>query len=929
MSTTVSVHYSLLSNGVLPLWLCAVLGLAALAGAFFLLRAELARRRRVRPVWLYAVRAGILAALLFLLAQPVLFIRRETTRPAELVLVADRSRSMLRHDAYDETELLDLAAAAGTEGLESRERTPQILLRRLRREEEALRLWARQLEDISDQLAQGLPWGPGFSRQLGEQHKWLAQLLPALAGLGSELSRLERRIREGAEGPPPTPSREGRGKTKIPYTAAPFKAVAELLDRAEAFQRGLGAAEDKTLTAEQAAALLKAHEELAAAWSAAMPLLSALQERCDQALLKAQPEATRTLLKRLAELSRFEVAKRIVERLAGDPAFSSRHAVRLAGWEALNAQNAEPETDLFVPLEAVLARISRHVVAGLVLVTDGQQNLPERPALLRHIAGRGIPFVAAGAGRSGTLADVAILDYRIGRLQIAKRTATLAATLKTEVPAGTAIAVSLAAGGKTLANRTLAADGNPRAAVQLPFTVPEEAGGIWTLAARTAEPDAAPENDAVSFGVRVLQSPLRVLLVARAPRWDLVQLLRTLGTEPCRTDAVFWGAMAGNSGTDSQSRLKSGLVSVPEFRQCRRYQLVVLDDPPFPGMEEKDAALLRDYVLKDGGNLFVLAGEPGHSYLDALKFWDTIPISKQPGDSGGFRGHDPDFQTAGNRVMSPEIGSCPRISPAADSRLYEAVALAADGAASCGLWQALAPARLVRAVPAQDVVLLEANRTPCLTLGFRGRGKTYILGVGDLFRLREWGGAAQSRFLASLAEDALLPVFAGPQAKLAAYPTTPLAGAGLRVLLDSPGSPPGSAGQIKLPDGKEEVLSFSAPSAGGLCHAALALGGLPGRLRITGPQGEVFEPEAVAPIAAEQIQLDLDEGRLRHWARAAGGSYTALADLPEALAALEPRGEQEVHVRQILLWDLWGLLIAIALLLVADWTLRRRSGLVL
>ncbi|MGD0093698.1 MAG: hypothetical protein ABSE73_27625, partial [Planctomycetota bacterium] len=33
---------------------------------------------------------------------------------------------------------------------------------------------------------------------------------------------------------------------------------------------------------------------------------------------------------------------------------------------------------------------------------------------------------------------------------------------------------------------------------------------------------------------------------------------------------------------------------------------------------------------------------------------DETANSKRLGFQGGFRGHDPDFQTAGNRVMSPE-----------------------------------------------------------------------------------------------------------------------------------------------------------------------------------------------------------------------------------------------------------------------------------
>ena len=925
MKPTQSTHYSLISNGVLPLWLCILLGLLALAAVLLLLRRELEGRRALKQVRrMYAVRGAIVLAMAFLLAQPILYIRRETTQPAELVIVADRSRSMLRKDSYDGTELLDLAAAAGIEGLESRESLPQTILRALRREEESIRTSAHQCEEISDELAQGLPPGPGFTQKLDDQRTRIAPFVDELRKLAGEFSQLEQRIRDRAENT--AGAKSDAAKYDVPYDPALFKFYAALLSRAEELAKNLSDVAGKTLTVERAAALRKTHEELAASWDAAVPALAALQNSCDQGFLKAQPEAMRASLKQIADLSRFDLAKRIVERLARNPAIAERHAVRLAGWEPLDAKNAGGDTDLFAPLDAIATGgagavgaagatgASRRVIAGIALVTDGQQNMPERPEVLRRIAGRGIPFVAAGVGSANPLADVAILDYRIGRLQVAKKTSTIDVTLKTEVPAGTAIDVSLAAAGagtagsKVLAQRHLVADGNSRTSLQLTFTSPPEAAGLWTLAAHTEKPDAAPENDAIRFEVCVLQEPLRALIVARSPRWDLVHLMRALEAEPCRTDAVFWG-----TSKEKTPARGSGAGNIPETSaQLRKYQLIVLDDPPFPGMSEKDAALFRDQVVKNGGNLLLLANNAGPSYADSLS------------------------EAAGPQLPKTETASA-TLEPPPNVQLLTTVALAADGAQSLGRWRSLAPVRGLRQAPEQDLVLLTAAaKTPCLTLGFRGRGKIYVLSIGDLFRLREWNGAALGRFQSSLLEDALRPAFPDSTSKLAVYPATPAAGAELLVLADSPGAAAaGGPGKIKLPDGTEQPLDFRAakmPLGAAVSSRANYALKTPGKLKIIGPQNDSIDVEAIASISSEDIRLSLDEKRLKRLAReasASGGGYTALVALPERLAALQPRIEREVDVREIRLWDGWILLIAIASLLTVDWVLRRRSGLVL
>jgi hypothetical protein len=427
-------------------------------------------------------------------------------------------------------------------------------------------------------------------------------------------------------------------------------------------------------------------------------------------------------------------------------------------------------------------------------------------------------------------------------------------------------------------------------------------------------------------------------------------MLAALAHKPCRVDVILWG-----QAKDGKPPRGGGPGQVPaDLATLRRYDLIVLDGRPFGGMTPKDGELLAQYVAECGGTL--LAVRDGREwYGPALAGLLAPPaggddrVGPGPGAAAG--------QGAGGQLAPP---------PGAEA--LPAVALSADAAKARGAWAALAGPRLIFGVPDQSVRLLAAGADDSdsggppdqagaagvhrggggvLTVGFHGRGKVYALGLGDLYRLREWTGAeAAGRLLSNLLDEAIQPLFRDGSARVAVYPPAPPAGTEALVLIDSAGKPPPAAGRVNWPGGACELrlaplaagappsragtppLSGAVPAASGLL-AAVFRPPVAGAISVELPGLPPLAATVTSAVSREDIDFSLDPAELARLARDGGGCYVPLHDLARAVAELPTRPDLHVSVREVRLWNLWWLLPAVAALMAADWFLRRRSGLVM
>ena len=914
MIESVTYEYQLIASGVLPLWAGLLLAVLGSVLVVWLITGELrSRKRQTVGVKILKVNRSIIVLILsLLLVQPVLYISRIKTQPGQLVLAVDRSRSMLRVDAFDATALLNLATMLRTTSLEGRPVAADLLNQHLAERRADLVKFRTQVAGASADLSQGIPVSPQAAAQIESQVVGIeafAKLVQAdLAQLvKTPIASLVPATQAGTTGPS-TPA-----SSKQDVMSLAERAASDLTDLASL----LSAAKSKPLSAESADQIVKAYDQLLKSGDVASAALIQVQGQIDKQFLASMKPEAKKPLDDLAGKSRFEIAKLVAKQTAEDPVLSKSHRVVLADFDPLDANTASSHTDLYSVIDEALPKEDDAVLSGMVLFSDGQQNLPARPEVMRRLTGRSTPFIAAGVGSSQELPDIAVVDYQVpGVIQKDKKT-TLIVKLKTQVPPDTAINLTLTqSDGKAIATAVtkpgpVTSQGS-KATVSMDFRLPDAGQRVLTLTASMDKPDAAPENDSVQIPIYVLDHQARVLIVAQWPRWDMVYAIQAMSDRPVSVDTVFWG----ESGKPPARGTSKG--SIPDsISAMKHYQLIRLDGPAFLGIKPEDAKLFEDYVTQEGGSLAVFDSDDKGSYASAMKWIgaeSAVPTSKATDAVGLLPGKNADG--------------------------YPLTHLAADSAQSRSIWSGLGKVRHVRTLSvhndaalivaaegassradAQDAGAVDAT----VSLGFHGRGKVYRVGVADLFRTREWsGGGPMTRFLGGLVDDALIPLFATPDAKSGIYPPVPYLGSTALAV--------GAPGHLDFKPASGISLPLDLVAHAGMPgNAAIAEVGVASLGNFDLMQGttQVLSSQSIRPLSTEDVDFQLDSAGFTRLAAQAGGKYLPLVDLPSALKGLAPATEKTVNVSRYELWNLPALLVILAAMFTLDWYLRRKSGLVL
>ncbi|MBI2193959.1 MAG: hypothetical protein HYU36_18435 [Planctomycetes bacterium] len=920
------VTYKLATTGRLPFWAGTLIGTAILAACLLILRAELRRLRRRRgPRWLYLTRPLIILSFTWLLLQPVLYIRSETPERGRLLLLLDDSASMFLRDRYpDRSARLDLAQLLRLPGTEDRPDLCQRYAARLREQQEEIGPLVDRLRRHLDELEQGMPWGDSFTATLedagvkaGPWARFTEDHAASLAQLESSLSS------QPAENLAATDPEISARFAAVREHAASCLRLRDILRRWR---------QNPDKTPQALVEIQAAYERLATLLAAALPALQSLQAGNDEKFLGQSEAGLPASLARVEESPRLALATQALERSGLLEALSRKHRaeVRLlqtaplsepgASAADLRPDQAARHTDLFTPIERLIEKYSLELLSGIVLLTDGQQNARPRPEVLQRIQKIHVPFLAVGVGSPLPAPDLALVDYRLPSLVLSGQKAAADVTVKTAMPAGTPYAVTLRAGDQEIGRSAGQADGTPAARHRISWEIGRPGPSILELAVEGAGPDANPGNNRLFLTVAALERRPKVLVIGQSARWDLVYLLRILEKGPFRTSLHL------TNERDKEPGRGKGDEEIPaDLADLKAYDLVILDDEPFRGFRDQDVDIFADYVVRAGGSLVLLQNfeERQKSSYRSLLSRRIGPLDQLPAP-----------REAASETVLPglQIAEC--------SRSLHLVLLSAQCEKGRDHWGQISEPHILFPVPRQTFTLLESpgGSFPVFSLGFYGRGRIYQIGIGDLFRIREWHGAeAQSRFLTGMLEDAVTPLFpdaAGGRDGVALYPAPASVGQKTWMLLHL--SQPQPASQhltLELENGERRDLEArpGPPEESGL-YVADWTPEQPGTLSVSAetPSGRIeVKTRTVLPLSRENIDFDLDEPGLSQMAREAGGRYLPLARLREGLEAIPERSRPLVNVREVNLWNAKALLFAIAALLTLDWVIRRKAGIIL
>ena len=675
-----------------------------------------------------------------------------------------------------------------------------------------------------------------------------------------------------------------------------------------------------------------------------------------------------TARKTLNDMPRWQLAKSAVERRSKEwlEPLAEKYDVRIyavgSGVEQLathegafalpDFKRLSPETHLGDGLAQVLDEAAGRQVAGIVVLSDGQNTggrLPADVALAAREAGA--PMFAVPAGSSAPLRDIAVVDVFAPELVSEGDTVHVAATVEVQGYPEQAVKAVLLEDGKTepLDSKDLVLRRTEQQQVDLSFKA--ERAGAKTLTVKlipAAElPEDIKDNNSDDVVVRVSDEKLQVLYVEGLPRWDFRFLknamrrdkgLRGLGLSSQSGASAPTGA--NGSGTQDSSVPTPDIVLEAEVRRLpaaernvlphavddlAAYHAIILGDVSPSLADHAFVKSLAEAVRERGVGLIVEAGPNSMPFAFDQQLPDLLPVKLRNKTGMEAQPYKP-FKVE----LSP------------DGMLHETMRLFDDASRNHNVWQQMPPfywcAAVERPSPSATVLAYNASlegrygKLPLIAHHYAGQGKVLFVGtdstwlwrqnVGDRFFYKFWGQAI--RFVARRSDDKkkswveVRPVRARPdeaaQIELMAIKAD-----------HSPRTDPTLTARIEREGAAAEIVEMVADKAMLGRYTGKYVPEQPGNYRV------VYEPGDGDPVEAYMhVWASTEELRRPNVDRDALAQIGTIIE-PKDLASItgEFKGEPKtisLH-REASIWDNWVVLTLLIVIYSVDVGLRRLSGL--
>ena len=614
-----------------------------------------------------------------------------------------------------------------------------------------------------------------------------------------------------------------------------------------------------------------------------------------------------------------EVLSRLVEDARIDWYTFSDVLYRSTRAELDSIQWDGPATDLAGALDGVREASSGEGLVAALLVSDGGHNLGGRPE--RAAEDLGVPVYAVGVGNPEPPRDLALVSSAIDPVAYVDQELGIEIGLRSSGYDGVQdLLVVEEAGRRLLAHPTRLLEGEQSVVVKVKPETPGRHVYRVSIAPRRGE--RSPANNAVMVSTEILESRIRVLALAGGPSPDFAYLRRLLDDDPNVEVAVT--VDDGSAGKVRRAReFLAGLAD---------QDLVVLFDVPGEvltgGAEERIATF-----VEEGGALLFVAGPVGLARVGPV-LSEALPI--------GFSrdGHPYRFDRYPIRIPEPafahpimRVSDDPRADRDAWGELPPLVAY-------CGNTGLRPGATALVEHPAERV---GDRRLPLVAVGLVKRGKSMAVTCRGFWRfgLMMWGIGSN---------DAVSRGFWTQSLRwLVTRQDVDRVRASVDKSIYRSGEPVGFRVQVldellQPLEGAQVVVSVSDSS--GPREIVLrdeGRGRYSGRMRGFGQGDYAFAVRAardrmdpqtctgrfvVGRYSLEFEDLRMNAELLGEIASRSAGAFLEPDALPGVLEDLPLSRQPETVSYRFGLWGRRWPLVLLVILLAAEWTIRRRRGMV-
>jgi len=598
-------------------------------------------------------------------------------------------------------------------------------------------------------------------------------------------------------------------------------------------------------------------------------------------------------------------------------------------------------TNIAAALEFAGKQARQDALAGVVLITDGVASTGADPLQVsRELIGLQVPVFTIGAG-SKIANDLQVAKVEATRSVLEKTRVEVSAMIQARGHANETVTVELREGERIVQRQT--ATLNERGArVAFQFAPDRKGFTKYTVAVPAVRNEAVTANNEASFLIDSRDRAGRILYVEELHPWEYKFLTRALDGDP----ALQLTALLK---TGPEKFLRLGLRNANELHdgfptkreELFGYQAVVIGSMAASFFSKAQLELIRDFVAERGGGFMMLGGmhalsQGGYSNtaIDEL-----LPVQLPPLPEADGRAFPPQLQEEFRFTPTPEGLTSPLLQldpdPMTNNQRWENLPLLQG-------YNPLGPAKPGASILA--VHPMHQSGAPRILLATQrfGHGRTGVLATSTTWRWQmhlDHRDMTHERFwrqlLRWLSLQSLDPVrismeresFA-PQETMtmqvsvmdSSFATQENANVELRVIAPS-GEPQALTASPDLRQPGNYLASFE-PSEEGLYKIEVLAHDQAGHYL-----GKAENAFFVEPSHAELRHADLQAPLLQRLAEVTGGRYFHLSeaeDLPDAItvskSSYSKLTEQEI-------WDAPIFFLAIALLLAAEWFIRRAKGL--
>ena len=606
----------------------------------------------------------------------------------------------------------------------------------------------------------------------------------------------------------------------------------------------------------------------------------------------------------------------------------------LPGGKASDDKPRGTGTDIATLLETFSAEAGGMSAAGAMLITDGRHNAMKDviPAALA-VERAGVPLYVIGLGQEATptaYKDIRIKEFSVPEKAFIKSRMIMRVEIESSLPDPVTVPLTIDVGDKRIYDSPVVLQPGPNRIypiVEVPYT-PEKLGVHRVVAGIGTVPEEADTGNNVRAAFfRVYRSKLGIWYVEGSMRKEFGAIRSALETAP---NVKFTALSALKARTLGETDLLPWNAEDGD-----QYKLIIIGDLHSTRFDWEQLRTLKKFV-EDGGSVLMIGGFSnfGAGNWQNSPIGEVFPVEMWMQD--GFK--------EGPLPISVELGE----------ESHPILAVGDSPEQSAALWKSLPPLPGVNKVriprPAAHV-LLRAGTEPLLVAQDYGKGRSAVFTADMTWQwiLKANQAEMHKKFWRNLAtwltrsdyRDTDKAVFV--DADRLQFQTgddvvfhvhvheTEKAGPALK---DAPIAVTltRTQGDLEAPVFKEEIgrgagereKSFSLGSAGTYRFRAAAIG----------PGGAVLDSDSVdVQVIAPDVEHDNPKANLnllRRIATLSGGTYFDPEHAGDAFAALLKRhaGYTKPMSGVTDLWNSpWAMLLFI-LLLSAEWTLRKKWGLI-